>query len=147
LGCEAVPSPVDKIYQMGKEGYIDAADRTYPTYWDFKLYEVQRFITESRHSYTVKVLIMNKKAFEQLSSAERQLLRESVRSIEGKQRQQQRLEDQRVKQECRKQGIQIYELSNTETDKFISACKPLYEEHIKLRGSEWLDSIRKIRTP
>ncbi|MBT9582057.1 TRAP transporter substrate-binding protein [bacterium] len=147
LGCEAVPAPVDKIYQMGKEGYIDAADRTYPTYWDFKLYEVQRYITESRHSYTMKVLIMNKEAYQGLDEETRQSLRKIVKTVEVEQRKQQRLDDQRVKQECRKQGIQIYELGPGETAHFVEACQPLYDEYQKLRGSELVDAIRAFTKP
>lgn len=143
LGCEAVPAPVDKIYQMGKEGYIDAADRTYPTYWDFKLYEVHRYITESRHSYTTKVIIVNKQAYEALSEEERKILRESVEIVKLEQRKQQRLEDERVKQECRKLGIQIFELSPAESQQFLEACEPLYSEFNKLRGPELVESIRK----
>jgi tripartite ATP-independent transporter DctP family solute receptor len=141
LGCEAVPSPVDKIYQMGKEGYIDAADRTYPTYWDFNLYEVQRYITDTRHSYTMKVIVMNKEAFDQLSEAERQSVRQAVRDIEKGQREAQRAEDRRVKEECRKRGIQIYELTPQEMGQFVEACRPLYEEYRKLRGSSLLDKV------
>lgn len=142
LGCEAVPSPVDKIYQMGKEGYIDAADRTYPTYWDFKLYEVQRYITESRHSYTSKAIIMNKAAYERLDEGDRKALRQAVKLVQTEQRKQQRLDDQRVKQECRKQGIQIYEMGPNETARFAEACRPLYDEYLKLRGSDYIDAIR-----
>ena len=147
LGCEAVPAPVDRIYQMGKEGYIDAADRTYPTYWDFKLYEVQRYITESRHSYTMKVIIMNKEAYEQLDDEARQSLRKIVKAVELTQRKQQRLDDQRVKLECRKVGIQIYELGPEETAHFAEACKPLYVEYQKLRGPELVDAIRAAAKP
>lgn len=142
LGSEAVPAAVDKIYQMGKEGYIDAADRTYPTFWDFKLYEVQRYITESRHSYTVKVIIMNKQAYEKLTENQRASLRQAVKRVELEQRRQNRLDDQRVKQECRKQGIQIYELGPAETARFVDACKPLYDEYLKLRGPDLVDAIR-----
>lgn len=147
LGCEAVPSPVDKIYQMGKEGYIDAADRTYPTYWDFKLYEVQRYITESRHSYTAKVLIVNKETFEKLSPEDRKSILDSVRQVEGEQRAHQRQDDQQVKQECRKRGIEIYELSAEERQRFEDACKPLYDEYVKLRGKDALEAIRQADNP
>lgn len=145
LGCEAVPAPVDKIYQMGKEGYIDAADRTYPTYWDFRLYEVHRYITESRHSYTMKAIIMNKAAFDQLSLDDRKLLRQAVKEVEGEQRQRQRDEDQRVKLECRRRGIQIFELDEQEINEFVETCQPLYEEYFKLRGPELVEAIRKTR--
>lgn len=145
LGAEAVPAPVDKIYQMGKEGYIDAADRTYPTYWDFKLYEVQRYITESFHSYTVKVIIMNKAAYDRLSADDRKLLEESVGQVEGEQRQLQRKEDSRVKQDCRKMGIEIFELSPNQRQAFIEACKPVYDEYVKLRGSALLDEVRNFK--
>jgi tripartite ATP-independent transporter DctP family solute receptor len=145
LGCEAVPAPVDRIYQMGKEGYIDAADRTYPTYWDFRLYEVHRYITESRHSYTMKVIIMNKAAYTQLSPEQRSLLRQSVQEVEGEQRQRQREEDQRVKLECRRRGIQIFELDEQEINEFVETCQPLYEEYFKLRGPDLVEAIRKTR--
>lgn len=147
LGCEAVPAPVDKIYQMGKEGYIDAADRTYPTYWDFKLYEVQRYITESRHSYTTKVIIMNKQAYLALDENARRQLRAAVQSAAALQRKRQREEDLRVKQECRRQGIEIFELSPQERARFLQACQPLYAEYDKLRGPELVQSIRAAATP
>jgi TRAP-type transport system periplasmic protein len=147
LGCEAVPSPVDKIYQMGKEGFIDAADRTYPTYWDFKLYEVHRYITESRHSYTMKVIIMNRDAYRRLSEEDRKMLQAAVETVQDEQRQQQRREDQRVKQDCRKMGIQIYELSDSERNEFVEACKPLYNDYVKLHGAGLLDAIRAQAAP
>lgn len=147
LGCEAVPSAVDKIYEMGKMGYIDAADRTYPTYWDFKLYEVQHYITESRHSYTMKVIIMNRAAYDALSEENRKVLQAAVDEVQGEQRRQQRIEDQRVKQECRRMGIQIFELSELQRKRFLDACKPLYDEFVKLHGSEMLEAIRKEAAP
>lgn len=142
LGCDAVPAPVDKIYQMGKEGYIDAADRTYPTYWDFRLYEVHRYITESRHSYTTKVIIMNKATYEALTEEERGALDRAVKEVAAEQRQQQRLEDERVKEECRKMGIQIFELRAEDSKEFLKACEPLYTEFNKLRGPELVERIR-----
>jgi TRAP-type C4-dicarboxylate transport system substrate-binding protein len=142
LGCEAVPSPVDKINQMAKEGYIDAADRTYPTYWDFKLYEVERYITETRHSYPIKVLIANQSWFASLNKDDQNAIVRSVPLIEREQRQRERAEDLSVKKKCLQIGIKIFELSPAQRREFSQACQPLYGEYEKLRGRYVLQEIR-----
>ena len=76
---------------------------------------------------------------------QRTLLRQSVQEVEGEQRQRQREEDQRVKLECRRRGIQIFELNDQEINEFVETCQPLYEEYCKLRGPDLVEAIRKTR--
>ena len=147
LGCEPVASAVDKIYQMGKEGYIDGADRTYPTFWDFKLYEVQHYITETYHSYPIKVLIANQRWFASLAKDEQNAIVNCIPAIEQEQRQHQRAEDRRVKKQCLARGIKIFELSPQERERFRQACEPLYGEYEKLRGRYILQEVRMITHP
>lgn len=143
VGGEAVPSPVDKIFQMAKEGYIDAADRTYPTYWDFRLYEVQKHIAETRHSYTIKVVLANETRWNQLRPEDRKAVMAAVDKIEVLQRKLQREEDQQVQEKCRTNGIEIHQFSAQDRGKLFKACEPLYSEYIKLHGRELLDEIKK----
>lgn len=142
LGAEGIPSPVDKIYQMSREGYIEAADRTYPTYWDFKLYEVQRYVTETRHTYSIKAILMNLEDWRSLSPETQLALEQAARFAGVKQREMQREAAEQVKTMCRAEGITLFELSPAERQKFVEASRPLYEEYAKLRGSDLLDRIQ-----
>ena len=142
VGGEAVPSPVDKILMMAKEGYIDAADRTYPTYWDFKLYEVHHYIADTRHSYTAKIALASDRAWSTIQPEDRKIVLEELHRIEITQRKLQRQEDLDVKKKCQERGIEIHEFSASEREKVARACLPLYTEYKELNGSKLLDQIR-----
>lgn len=144
IGGDPVPSPVDKIYLMGKEGYIDGADRTYPTYWDFRLYEVHRYITETRHAYSVKMVLINGKLFDSLSPQHQQVLRDSAKEASRMQRKKQREADQAVKQMALEEGIKVFPISPDERGKFLEASKELYDEYRRNQSAEILDEIVKL---
>lgn len=143
IGGDPVPSPVDKIYKMSEEGYIDAADRTYPTYWDFHLYDVHRYITETRHAYSAKMLLINKSVFDSLSKSDQETLYRLAKETFHLQRKMQRKADETVKKNALKEGIEIFELSLQERAKFLNASRELYEEYRANESSKILDAIIK----
>ncbi|MBI3926490.1 MAG: TRAP transporter substrate-binding protein DctP [Armatimonadetes bacterium] len=144
IGAEPVPAPVDKIYEMIQKGYIDIADRTYPTFWDFKLYELQKYIAETRHTYSTKAILVNKTFFESLPEEDRQILEEAAHSVQRLQRQEQRKADQQVKARCLAENIEVVELSETEREKFLTAVAPMYEEYRSLGNPALLDRIQAL---
>ncbi len=142
LGGEPVMTPVDKIKEAIKAGYIDAADRTFTTFWDFKLYEVHKYITETRHTYSVKVILVNKAYFDNLPAVDQAALLEAARFIQDEQRVDQRAADAEVKQKCKAEGIQVFELDDAERKRWIDACKGLHGEFVKLQGKEIVEKIK-----
>lgn len=144
VGADPVPAPVDKIYLMGKEGYIDGADRTYPTYWDFQLYDVHRFITETRHAYSVKMILINHATFTALAPEHQEILRAAAVKASRLQRKKQREADQAVKELAKKEGIKIFELSSDERRKFVEASDELYNEYRQNQSREILDAIENL---
>ena len=144
IGADPVPAPVDKIYLMGKEGYIDGADRTYPTYWDFQLYDVHRFISETDHAFSVKMILINDKVFDSLSSEDKSLLLESAKEASRLQRKKQREADKAVKEMALKEGIKIFEIAPAEREKFVKASTELYEEYRRNQSAEILDTILQL---
>ena len=145
LGCEPVPAPVERIIPMGKKGYIDAADRTYATFWDFKGYEVHRYITETYHTHGIKAIIANLNWFTGLPKDQQAALMAAVPEVEKGQRERLRAEDEKAKKLCLAHGIQISVLSAEERERFRRACQPLYGEYEKLRGSSLLQEIQAIQ--
>lgn len=141
IGGDPVPAPVNKIYAMGKEGYIDGAGRTYPTYWDFRLYDVHRFISETRHAYSVKMLLIDDKLFEGLNPEFQGALRESARAASSLQRKKQREADQSVKKLAQDEGIKIFELTDADRKKFVDASVELYDEYRKNQSRSILEQV------
>jgi len=142
IGGDPVPAPVNKIYAMGKEGYIDGADRSYPTYWDFRLYDVHRFISETRHVYSVKMLLVNDKLYESLSKEYQDALRQSAQAAWVLQRKKQREADLSVKQLALDEGIKIFEMSDEDRKQFVDASVELYDEYRKNQSDKLLDKVQ-----
>ena len=141
IGGDPVPAPVNKIYLMGKEGYIDGAGRTYPTYWDFHLYDVHRFISETRHAYSVKMILIDNKLFDKLPADYQKALEESASVASTLQRKKQREADQSVKKLAEEEGIKIFELSEADRKKFVDASVELYEEYRLNQSKSILDQV------
>lgn len=147
IGGEPVPSPVDKIYAMAQKGYIDGADRTYPTYWDFRLYDVHRFITETHHAYSVKMLVVNKGIYEGLTPGEQRILKECAQEASRLQRIKQRQADDAVKATAIKEGIKVFDLSKDDRGHFVRASSELYDEYRQHESKTILDAIIKAGEP
>lgn len=142
FGSTPVPAPVDKIYEMAKQHLIDAADRTYPTYWDFQLYEVQRYIVETRHLYSSKVIVINKTVFESLDPEDQKVLEQAAHEIEVEQRTRQRQEERRVKERCQEHHITIFSLSAAQRQAFVDLCQSMYSEYKRMRDPRLLETIQ-----
>lgn len=143
IGGDPVPAPVNKIYLMGKEGYIDGAGRTYPTYWDFRLYDVHRFITETHHAYSAKMILIDRKLYESLPPLYQAALKDSAHDASLLQRKKQREADEAVKKMAIKEGIKIFEIPDDERQKFVDASVELYEEYRKNRSKSILDRVEE----
>lgn len=141
IGGDPVPAPVNKIYLMGKEGYIDGAGRTYPTYWDFHLYDVHRFISETRHAYSVKMVLIDDELYRGLTPEFQRALKESAKAASTLQRKKQRDADQSVKKLAKEEGIKIFELSDTDRKKFVDASVELYDEYRQNQSKSILDQV------
>lgn len=140
-----VPSAVDKIHAMAAKGYIDAADRSYPTYWDFKLYEVQKYITETNHAYAAKVFVSNEAWFQSLSPALRKVVADAARESRIPQRKAFRKEVDRVKKAAAGRGVRIFVLSPAEHRAFVDASRPVVEQVKRQIGAGLVNQIEQSR--
>ncbi|MEW6280880.1 MAG: TRAP transporter substrate-binding protein, partial [Candidatus Eremiobacterota bacterium] len=142
LGAEGVACPPDRVYAMSRDGLIDGSDRTLPSYWSSKLYEVQPYITETRHLYSAKVILIHKPLFDSLPEMERRGLEDAAREAEGLHRTNQRSEEARVRQRCQDLGIRIYPLDDEQRKRFRDLCQPLYVEFQRMHDGRLLRDIQ-----
>jgi TRAP-type C4-dicarboxylate transport system substrate-binding protein len=145
FGGVPVPAPRDRIVEMARKGYINAADRSLPTYWDIGLYAVQRFVLDTRHLYVAKVLVANETFYKQLSASDRAALEAGARACRDVQRRQFRAELQRVQREARQRGVQIFTLSKAEKARFEAAARPVVEQATRLVGEAAVRQVRETR--
>lgn len=127
LGATPIPSAVTKINEMAARGYIDAADRSYPTYFEFHLDQVQKYVLESNHAYAAEAMVINEAFYRRLSAQQQQIVLAAARKARDVQRRRFRDLSRQVKAACGRDGIAITYLSAADRDKMRAACAPIYE--------------------
>lgn len=78
LGAQTVAMPLGELYSALKADKLDAQDHPLPITYSAKLYEVQKYITMTRHAYTALMVAINQKRFESLTPANQQALLEAT---------------------------------------------------------------------
>jgi C4-dicarboxylate-binding protein DctP len=140
-----VPAGINKIYEMVQRGFIDAADRSYPTYWSLRLYDVLKYITETNHAYAAKVFIINERFYTGLPADVRAIVKRAAIEAAHLQRQIFRREIGAVKKEAAAHGVHIIALSPSQREAFEAASRPIQEEVTRIVGRDLVDQVRSLR--
>ena len=86
LGADAVPMPLDEVYQSLAQGVIDGAENNWPSFESGRHFEVARYYSLTRHLLAPEVFVMSKPKWDALSVADRQLVRKAAKDSVPKMR-------------------------------------------------------------
>jgi C4-dicarboxylate-binding protein DctP len=78
LGAIPQVLAASEMYQAMQTGLVDGNENTESTFFDFKLYEVQKFLTESNHGYVGYLVVANKKFWDGLPPDIRKVMEEAM---------------------------------------------------------------------
>lgn len=79
LGADAVPMPLDEVYQSLAQGVIDGAENNWPSFESGKHFEVARYYSLTNHLLAPEVFVMSKISWDKLSASDQRLVREAAR--------------------------------------------------------------------
>ena len=79
LGADAVPMPLDEVYQSLAQGVIDGAENNWPSFESGKHFEVARYYSLTNHLLAPEVFVMSKISWDKLSPQDQQIVRASAR--------------------------------------------------------------------
>lgn len=80
LGADAVPMPLDEVYQSLAQGVIDGAENNWPSFESGKHFEVARYYSLTNHLLAPEVFVMSKASWGKLSGADRALVRAAAKA-------------------------------------------------------------------
>ncbi|MGB3167599.1 MAG: TRAP transporter substrate-binding protein [Alteraurantiacibacter sp.] len=86
LGADAVPMPLDEVYQSLAQGVIDGAENNWPSFESGRHFEVARYYSLTRHLLAPEVFVMSKPKWDALSTEDRQLVRQAAKDSVPKMR-------------------------------------------------------------
>jgi len=116
----ASPTPVDfkELYTALQQGLVDGQENPPGTIVDVKLYEVQKFMTESRHGFLHYVMAFNKKWFDAQSKANQDILVQAMKEAGRWERKAMMERDAEATRRIKDAGVQVTGLTREAREQF-----------------------------
>jgi tripartite ATP-independent transporter DctP family solute receptor len=142
LGANAQAMAWGEVFTALQQGTIDAHENTIVTTRDYKIYEVQKYMSETGHFFAFAALQMNSNLLNSMSAEDQAMIRaaglEAAKTL-GKE---QKEDEATAKAELESYGMKFNEV--TDKAAFIEKVQPVYEEYFKTHDRKYFDAIQAI---
>ena len=145
LGANPTPMSWGELYTALQQGTVDAEENPYAMISDGKFYEVQKYVSETGHVFSVTVLIANKKFMEKLPADLRALVIKAAKDFSVEQRKTIAGLETQFKKEVVKAGMKANELTAEQKKPFVAATTKVYAKFEKDLGKEIMDIAKKVQ--
>lgn len=149
LGANPVPMAFGEVFTALETGAVDGQENPLPLIEATKFYEVQSYVTLTRHAYSPNPALMNRGVWESLNADEQALVMSC--SAEAREAQIQRSREAVGEAALRltAEGMEISEMPADEMDKLRELVAPVWETSMESVGRENFDrlmeELNKIR--
>lgn len=144
LGAAPQPMPFAEVYSALETKAIDGHENPPSVMLSTKMYEVQKYLSLTKHAYTASVVVMNKAKFDSLKPEYQQIILQEATSAAAFQRDLNAKGEAAALAELRKNGMQVVEKPETEGMKKIVADETR-KMFIEKNGDELLKAIDALR--
>jgi tripartite ATP-independent transporter DctP family solute receptor len=129
LGTNAVPMPFPELYTALEQKAVDGQENPYSTVDSAKFYEVQKYLSVTKHKYTPLVLTLSKKFWDQLSADEKKVIQDAATEAAVYQRKANRDLNEQYLQSLKKTGMQINEIPAAEVARMRAKVQPVVDKY------------------
>ena len=143
LGTNAMPMSFGEVFTALETGTIDAQENPYVTIDTSKFYEVQDYLTATRHAYTPFLVLFSKPIFDTYDAEEQQILRDCAMEGQGVQRTALRELSDKSLAAVQEAGMQFNEIEPGELERIREAVQPVYEKHSETIGSDVVNAVQE----
>ncbi len=141
VGANAVPMPFQEVFAALETRTIDGQENPFVTIDTSKMYEVQKYLSITRHAYTPFLVLYSKALWDRLSADEQKALRDCAAEGQAEQRKVSRALNDTSLANLKKQGMQVNEIAPAEQARMREAVKPVYERSAATIGKDTVDRM------
>lgn len=142
LGTNAMPMAFGEVFTALETGTIDAQENPYVTIDTSQFFEVQDYLTETRHAYTPFMVLFSKPIFDTYSAEEQQILRDCALEGQTAQRQASRELSQQSLERVQEAGMAFNQLEPAEVERIREAVTGVYETHADTIGRDVVEAMQ-----
>jgi len=137
LGGHPVPMAWGEVFTAVQQGALDGLEIPSAVIDSAKMYEVTKYMSLTRHTYSVIHLMVSKKVFDKMPPEMQAAMRKAGRSATIEQRKQATENERKVIEALKSKGLAINEISDPA--KFRASVAPVYERFKASIGGDLLD--------
>jgi TRAP-type transport system periplasmic protein len=141
LGANPMTTDIKDVYAALQQGDVEAQENPYyPTYY-YKFYDVQKYVSDTRHVFDFLVFVASKKAFTDLPPEQQKAVREAARIASVQQWKMEAAEDQAALASLKANGMQFDPLPEATRAALKKATAGVIESARKRIGADLLDQV------
>lgn len=130
LRATAMPVAWGETYTALSQGAIDGEGNTWSLLYTAKHGEVLEYGIQSEHNYSMHILVMNDKRYEQLTDQQKKWLQESCQEALDWQRHIVRKNEAANKEHMKDLGVDIYDMTPEEKQDLIDLTAPIKDRYV-----------------
>lgn len=141
LGANAVPMAFSEVYSALETKTVDGQENPFALIENMKFYEVQKYLSLTRHSYAPLMMLFSKKVWDGLSPPEQQTLQACA--VEGRdvQRQVARQKSTASLEGLKAKGMSVNDISPAEMQRIREKTKVVWDRQAKSIGDEAMTMV------
>lgn len=141
LGSNAVPLAFPEVYSALETKTVDGQENPYANIENMKFYEVQKYLTLTKHAYAPLALLLSKKTYDGLTATEQSTMRECSYAGRDEERRVNREYNQRSVANLQAKGMTVNEISPAEMQRIRDRAKVVYDNHARTIGDEAINLV------
>lgn len=145
LGMNPAPVAWGETYTALQQGTVDGEGNTFSLLNDAKHSEVLKHAMDSRHNYSMHILLMNKKKWDSLKPEQQQILRDAAAEATAWQRKKSVELEEKAWQAFRDKGIDITILTPEQREELKQKTQPVRDKFSKEIPSELIMLIEETQ--
>ncbi|MBM7551610.1 TRAP transporter substrate-binding protein [Thalassobacillus pellis] len=150
LGSNPTPMPFSEVFTALEGHTIDGQENPLATILSNKFYEVQDYLSLTRHVYTPFIFLISQMTWEDLSEEEQKIIKEAAIEAGEYQRKANRKANEEALQELKEKGIKVNEFPQKEKEKIKKQIQPVIDKYSKKYGEELYqqmnEQLKEIRS-
>ena len=129
LGFEAIPMPFTQVYEALRTQAVDGQENPLPTILSSRFYEVQKYLTLSRHVYSAHVLLVSKKVWDTLKPAHQEALKRAALESRDVERRWSREGNDAALAELKAKGMTVTSIPRADSERIRNRLRDVFEKY------------------
>ncbi|ORC35693.1 hypothetical protein B4O97_08605 [Marispirochaeta aestuarii] len=145
LGANPVPIARSELFTALQQGTVDAQENPMGQIYSSRFYEVQDYVTLSRHTYSPEVVVFSLKNWNKIPSEYQSIILKAAEEARDYCRKMKIEKDDEFIEGVKKEGMQVTELTPEQVSMFQDKMKPVWTKYYKVIGEDLIQKVYNYR--